>query len=457
MQIQSAPNRPVKNWTLAGHIDAASNLEMDELRHTACLQTIDPQDVNVVVEIRRKAYDPSKKKDYQASDRRLDRVTGVTAGAFSAASFLVAGMSLASHPLMAAGAGVVGLASAYFAGKNLMSSVPPPKLKEGPPRHSGEPAWEGTRWLELSASPGRSPLKLDAPVISSNDQTKAATPQELGHSLAAQLKAFPSKHQAVLLAGHGNAFHSWSSYSVDQLAEALGEAVKETGRKIDLIIFDSCLMGNLEGLSKLAPHAKYAVASEEIMYTGHRAWDLVFNDLGGAKGDPVQLGQAMVKQLGGHWEGRTMSLIDLEKLEPLKARVENLGEKLLRDSRAGEKAAIAEAMDVRTFGTTYTGLDEWGGYGDLGNVLENLGDKVKQADTQAAVSQAQQALREAVVGFRNQMCYDHCQGLSVRVPTHNFGAKTYLKKTGMEKWGQLMAEMRPAPRDRTIINHRSIL
>ncbi|MBN9418681.1 MAG: hypothetical protein J0I12_24735 [Candidatus Eremiobacteraeota bacterium] len=456
MQIQSAPpQRPLKNWSLVGHIDATSNLEMDELRNAACLQTIDSQDVNVVMEIQRKAYKARKSPD--AVDRGLDRTAGITQAAFSATSFAIAGMSLVNHPLIAAGAGLAGLATAYFAGKNLMRSVPPPALKQGPPRHANEPAWEGTRVLELSASSGRSPLKLDSPTVSSNEKLDPPTPQELGHSLAEMMKAYPSKHQAVLLAGHGNAFHGWSHYSMDQLAEALGQAVQESGRKIDLVIFDSCLMGNMEGLSKLAPHAQYAVASEEIVYTGHRAWDLVFNEMGGAQADPRQLGQTIVKQFGGHWEGRTMSLIDLGKLEPLKETVEDLGEKLLRDVKGPERNAIAEALDVHTFGTTYTGSKEWGGYGDLGNVLENLEQKVTRPDTKEAVESAQRALKAAVVGYRNQMCYDHARGLSARVPTHNFEPKVYQEKTGMEKWGQLMSEMRPAPRDRTIINHRSIL
>lgn len=456
MQIQSAPApRAPRNWTLVGHIDATSNLEMDELRNAACLQTIDSPDVNVVMEIQRKAFQP--KKSPEAVDRRLDRTAGITQAAFSATSFAIAGMSLMHHPLIAAGAGLAGLATAYFAGKNLMRSVPPPELKTPPARHADEPAWEGTRVLELSASQGRTPFKLDAPTLSSTDNIKPPTPQELGHSLAEMMKAYPSKHQAVLLAGHGNAFHGWSHYSMDQLAEALGQAVQESGRKIDLVIFDSCLMGNMEGLSKLAPHAHYAVASEEITYTGHRAWDLVFNDMGGARAEPRQLGETIVKQFGGHWEGRTMSLIDLNKLEPLKAEVENLGEKLLRDVQGPERAAIGEALDVRTFGSTYRGSKEWGGYGDLGNVLDNLAGKVQQGDTRAAVDSAQKALKAAVVGYRNQMCYDHAQGLSARVPTHNFEAKVYQEKTGMKNWGDLMAAMRPAPRDRTIVNHRSIV
>jgi len=458
MQIQSAPScqRPLKNWTVVGHIDAASNLEMDELRHTACLQTVDPQDVNVVMEVRRKAFNPSKKKDWDAQERREHKLLGVTAAALSATSFGVAGMSLSGVPGLAAVAAVVGLGSALLAGSQLMKSVPPPALKQAPPKHE-EPAWEGTRVYELTASTGRSPKRLDSPILSSNENTKPLTPQELGHNLAEQMKAYPSKHTAVLLAGHGNAFHSWSDYTVDQVAEALGQAAQEAGKKIDLVVFDSCLMGSMEGLSKLAPHARYAVASEEIMFTGHRAWDLVFNDLHGAQGDPRQLGEAMVKGLGGHWEARTMSLVDLSQLEPLKANVETLAEKLLRDTRGADRAGIAEAFDVRTFGSTYTGNKEWGGYGDLGEVLENLQTKVHQADTLEALAQARQALQKSVISQRNQMCYDHAQGLSVRVPTHNFGAKEYLAKTGMEQWGKLMAELRPAPRDRTIINHRNIL
>lgn len=438
MQISS---HGPKKWTVVGHIDAASNLEPDSMRHAACWQTVEPQDVNVVMQVRRKAYKP-KPAPTPRSYQRKAIVAGVTA----AVGFGMAGALASSSPVAAITLGALGAVSAYVAGQAIKKSVPPPQLKEAPPRHH-EPAWEGTRTLELTASASGTRKQLDSPIVAETQQVKAPDPQELGRSLGRLLDSYPSEHRAIVFGGHGSAYQGWSAYSMDEMARALEAAAGE--KKIDLVIFDACLMGNLEALRKLAPHARYAIASEEIMYTGNRAWGLAFNDLKGAQQGPEELGKTIVKALGGHWESRTFSLIDLARLEPLAQKVEQLGDAL---NYGGEREAAAQALDVRTFGNHAEH-----GYGDLGDVLEKLGQNIKGPAAQQAIEETRRALDEAVLANSTQMCYDHCHGLSVRVPTHRFDSGKYTRQTDMPRWASLLEHLRPAPRDRTIINHRSII
>ena len=51
---------------------------------------------------------------------------------------------------------------------------------------------------------------------------------------------------------------------MDQVDTALGQIRQQTGiDKFDIVGMDACLMGQLEVLSALEPHARYAITSEE--------------------------------------------------------------------------------------------------------------------------------------------------------------------------------------------------
>ena len=74
-----------------------------------------------------------------------------------------------------------------------------------------------------------------------------------------------------------------------ELDEALTEIRRQTGiDKLELIGMDACLMGHVEVFSALAPHANYAVASQEVepalgwAYTGFLANLLAEPDVDGA-------------------------------------------------------------------------------------------------------------------------------------------------------------------------------
>ena len=55
-----------------------------------------------------------------------------------------------------------------------------------------------------------------------------------------------------------------SGLSMQEIDDALGAIVADTGiGAFELVGFDACLMGQLEVMSAIAPHAEYAVGSEE--------------------------------------------------------------------------------------------------------------------------------------------------------------------------------------------------
>ncbi len=161
-----------------------------------------------------------------------------------------------------------------------------------PPDHTGravggQAGWTDARLFHLASSgpsaprtlvlvPGWTPQELD--------MDEAAT---LSEALHAAHESFPATRYAVLLKGHGL---GWQGYGFDtdppgdalhlpEATKALSDFTCETGRRVDLVGYDSCLMGCAEVAQALAPHARWCLASEGISDTFSWSYETVLEEL----------------------------------------------------------------------------------------------------------------------------------------------------------------------------------
>lgn len=87
------------------------------------------------------------------------------------------------------------------------------------------------------------------------------------------IQTYPAQKYALILSDHGAGWTGgWnddapvegSSLRMQDIDEALAEIIANTGiGMFELVGFDACLMGQLEVVSAIAPHARYTVGSEE--------------------------------------------------------------------------------------------------------------------------------------------------------------------------------------------------
>jgi hypothetical protein len=87
------------------------------------------------------------------------------------------------------------------------------------------------------------------------------------------ISTYPAEHYVLVLSDHGGGWTGgWtdndpvggSSLSMQEIDDTIGAIVADTGiGAFELVGFDACLMGQLEVMSAIAPHAKYAVGSAE--------------------------------------------------------------------------------------------------------------------------------------------------------------------------------------------------
>lgn len=240
---------------------------------------------------------------------------------------------------------------------------------------------------------------------------------------------------------------------LNELDQALSEIRSQTGiNQFEVIGMDACLMGHLEVFTALAPHARYAIASQETepalgwAYTSflsglvknpemdseelirlvvesyvkedQRLVDPVaraeFMRQGSPMGGLFQLlGAPPPEQLAQQLESNiTLTAVDLEKIENLNKQVNTLSISLM--GIAQEKIARA-----RTYAQSFTsifGKEVPPSYIDLGNFVQFLQKESNSNAISQSASQVLKALKEAVVAEKHGPQKPGATGISIYFP-----------------------------------------
>ncbi|MBX0328475.1 hypothetical protein K2Z83_12385, partial [Oscillochloris sp. ZM17-4] len=147
----------------------------------------------------------------------------------------------------------------------------------------GDGNWTGARRLYITQDDDLK--KLDSEVVDDLGEVNMADGQTLVDFAEWAIDTYPAAHYALILSDHGMGWPGgWSDGSasdpgpdglgltsdgdlllLDEIDAALGQIRADTGiDAFDLVGFDACLMGQIEVLTAIAPHANYIVASEEV-------------------------------------------------------------------------------------------------------------------------------------------------------------------------------------------------
>ncbi|MCD4786017.1 MAG: hypothetical protein K8T10_19525 [Candidatus Eremiobacteraeota bacterium] len=191
----------------------------------------------------------------------------------------------------------------------------------------------------LLKKPGWLGFKKNSEVLADLGKTNMAHPQTLKDFISWGMKKFPANHYAVIMSGHGYGFVGSMPDEVaddimltTELKSALDTATKETGEKIDILGFDSCLMANAETAYATKDSADFLVGSEEVLISGN--WD--YSEFGGkmkeeANGDGLTVFEALEAMVKSqqNYKLLTSSIIDCRDMPGFARRLKKFSEKLL--------------------------------------------------------------------------------------------------------------------------------
>ncbi len=190
-------------------------------------------------------------------------------------------------------------------------------------------------------------LKKNSEVMAELPKTNMSHPQTLKDFLSWGIKTFPAKHYMVVLSGHGMGFvgslpddNADDIMLTSELKSAMDVAKEETGKKIDILGFDSCLMANAETAYAVKDSVDFMVASEEVLISDN--WD--YGDLASRMKEGAEKGDLSVADTLGaminsqqNYALLTASIIDCRRMPEFGTKLKDFSDKLLKTGDSAQE------------------------------------------------------------------------------------------------------------------------
>lgn len=420
--LAPSPPRSLPVLTFLAHVDATSNLEPCLVAEVDRLEQAYRPDTRVRVELSRKSRPPAVTIGLGAAE--------IVAAAVVAKVAAPAAGPLA--PLVMWGGSLVladGVSHLVAANRDI--------------KMHHEPAWNGTRIYDIG--PDVEKGRIDSPLVGQSDVLKPSVP-ELARFIADGMKKYPAQVTAVMASGHGMAYtEECSGYTVKDLKKALDDAASRSGKKVDVVVLEACLMGNLESLRILEDSARYAVVSEETMGGMGLPWQNILGSLPKGSMTAEQFGKKIVDGSIATPGIDTVAVIDLQKVEPLSKAVENLAIELRRVVAQGGRSQVRAALkQAAAYPRDFLGAVGRFAFDvrDLGELTDSVAANVTDPKAQQAAANVKSALRDTVVCATTSDEYQDAGHITIQGLRPFFNTGKYVQETGLSEWGALLADMK---------------
>ena len=264
------------------------------------------------------------------------------------------------------------------------------------------------------------------------------------------IRTYPAEHYVLILSDHGAGWtggwsdddpQSGSGLTMQEIDDTLGSIVADTGiGAFELVGFDACLMGQLEVMSAIAPHAKYAVGSEETepsLGWAYSKFLQALNDNTAMTGR--ELGQAIVDSYVGQdiritndqarsvFAGSdasaasvaadmskdiTLTTVDLSTFQNLNGAINKLAVALT----GVDQELVAQARAYAQSYTSVFGDNDPPSYIDLGHFVDLLLENIDDPNVTQAAQQVKSALAQSVTAEKHGDEKPGSSGLTIYFP-----------------------------------------
>lgn len=211
-----------------------------------------------------------------------------------------------------------------------------------------------------------------------------------------------------------------SMISPQKFSEALKQGLK--GKKLDLVYFRACLMGNMEALYDLRGVVDYALASEDVSYSKENSnitMTQMFEDLSSKNLDPKDIAYKMAIQ--GHGKTgtsdgyTTFAAFDISKVDELKTSINQFALALNRAMPKESKEILAAYDIVPTIKGAETAEKNNENMRDLWRFTGELDKRVVSKDLKTAISNVRKSQENFIIHGKDALG-DSANGLSIFMP-----------------------------------------
>lgn len=275
----------------------------------------------------------------------------------------------------------------------------------------GDGNWSGARRYRIEADTELQ--SVGSPVLEELGDVDSGDPSTVEDFVRWGLENWPAQHTMLVLWDHGDGWSfapeepetkaiSYDDTSGTVLSVAGGDVTQVVhttagilGRKLDIIGFDACTMGQWEVATAVADDARLMVASEDYEDVAGWPYDDVLTDLAA---DPEMTPEALGESVALRFHeipDSTMSVIDLEALPALNTALDAVAERVISTGVAGP--LLAAAAD---------GAQGWDGQfsreHDLIDLLDGFAEHTDDAELGAAVAAARAAAEATILTNYNR-------------------------------------------------------
>ena len=371
--------------------------------------------------------------------------------------------------------------------------------------YSGDGNWTGAKRFLITRDENLGRLRSQE--IADLGELNMSSGQTLVDFATWAIRTYPADKYVLILSDHGMGWPGgWSDSSpkasgdqstplgtrmgdliyLNELDSALGQIRSNTGiDKFELIGLDACLMGQLEVFTALEPHARYAVASEEVepslgwAYAGFLKTLIENPNMNGAQlgrnivesyidddqritdssaradllgeGSPLaglfggsnnMSSQGLAREMG---RDSTLTAVDLSKIGQLNSSLNQL---VFNLQKANQQAVAGGRTYAQSF-TSIFGSQVPPSYLDLGSFLQIVKQKSNNAQVNQAADAVLAAISQAVIAEKHGADVPGATGISIYFPNSQLyrnsvaGAQSYTaianRFAGQSLWDDFLA------------------
>jgi putative membrane protein insertion efficiency factor len=281
------------------------------------------------------------------------------------------------------------------------------------------PEWMELGYSEMKQLPTRryfvtqdqDPQKVTSPVLQEMGEQLPLNKDGLADFVSWGMKQFPAKHTAVIIKKHGAGFasivHTNSDGSKDvkvplsarELSDAFTKVEANTGKKIDLLSFDSCSQQQLEVAYQVRNHVAAVTGSEEDVKAIAFPYGtnlVALNNLPtGADGRLAA--RALVHNYAQRVPSGMHSALDTQKLTGLADSVKNFVTTVTKE-KVPANLLYTAMMDTKPMDGSETMSMSYN-FRDFGSFLERvMSDDRYPASVIQAAGEARKSLESSIIG-----------------------------------------------------------
>jgi hypothetical protein len=302
--------------------------------------------------------------------------------------------------------------------------------------------------------------RVTSPYIPQGPQGELDTgsPDALKQAVAWAKSDYPSQLLWIDDNDHGAGWHGINQDAANNTymkLPAYAQAIKDGngGKPVDLLTHDACLMASAEASYELKDSAKVIVASEDETFPLGMHYDQTLADLSkNPTTDPVELAKRVMKnaQMTGGDQALDQSLtdgkavyqisaIDTSKAPAVADSVDGLAKALLNVLGTQRDDVMKAVQGAKPFYVASHGGFDWG-HRDLGDLVGQIKQNVKDPAVQAAADKVDAAVKDAVIqqaAVPEEGGITH--GMSIYLPTNgevdpDYEQTAFAKNTGWVKF-----------------------